>query len=78
MKITKVQLCKDSVIKDDWKKSFQLAKGFDKLYNKSEIEKISIAYECLVGKEQFYKMLNIDTKTIIEEAKKLLINYYKL
>ncbi len=60
----------------DWKNSLKLAKGFDNLYNKEEIETISIAYECLAGKKSFYTMLGINIEETIEKAKDIIRSKY--
>ncbi len=75
--ITKRELCRNFVKAEDWKSAFRLAKGFDALFSKDEVEKISIAYECLSGKEFFYKSLKYDVDTIKAEAKIILQTYVK-
>jgi hypothetical protein len=73
--ITKREVCRNFVKTEDWKSAFKLAQGFDALFTKSEIEKISIAYECLTGKEGFYKMLKYDVDAIKVDAQKILKTY---
>ncbi len=73
--ITKREQCRNFVKIQDWKQAFKLAKGFDALFSKEDIEKLEIAYECLVGKESFYRMLKYDIETILSESKEILITY---
>lgn len=73
--IQKREQCRTFIKNEEWKSAFKLAKGFDKLFTKDEIQKISISYECLVGNEQFYIMLKYDIEEIINEAKYILITY---
>jgi len=76
--IPKREQCRNAIRSNDWKKALQLAKGFDKIFSKDEIEKISISYECLTGRENFYKSLKYDTVVIMEEAKTILISYREI
>ena len=73
--ITKRELCRKAIKLEDWKKSFKLAKGFDAIFSKEDIESLSISYECLVGNENFYKSLKYDTDSIIFKAKSILLKY---
>lgn len=73
--ITKREICRNSVKSENWKEAFKLAQGFDALFNKEQVIKIQIAYECLTGKENFYKMLNYDVDAIMSEAKEILKTY---
>jgi hypothetical protein len=73
--VSKREQCRIYIIKNEWKNAFKLAKGFDAIFNKEHIEKLSIAYECLTGNESFYKMIGKDTTSIINDAKTILIKY---
>ena len=53
------------------KEALRILKGLDLSYNKDEIRTLSIAYECLTGKESFYKSLGINTKKNDMIAKEL-------
>ena len=75
--IPKREQCRNFVKSEDWKSAFKLAKGFDALFTKEELGKIDISYECLVGRESFYRMLKYDVDTILAEAKEILLNYVK-
>ena len=73
--IPKREQCRNAIQLQNWKKALKLAKGFDKVFSSDEIQKISISYECLTGRENFYKSLKHDTDSIFEEAKNILISY---
>lgn len=75
--IPKREQCRNFIKSEDWKSAFKLAKGFDKLFSKDELSKIDISYECLVGREAFYRMLKYDVDTILIEAKEIVSNYVK-
>lgn len=72
---TKREQCRNFIKSEDWKGAFKLAQGFDALFTKDEIEKISIAYECLTGNDSFYKMLKYDIEGIKNQAKNILKTY---
>ncbi len=69
--------CRELIRKNEWKSAFKLAKGFDMIFSKEDIQKISISYECMVGNSAFYKMLGYDLDDIIEKSKNILLEYLK-
>ena len=77
--IPKRQQCFDLAKSEEWKKCFSLAKGFDKLFSKENIDKISISYECLNNEKRasFYKMLGIDIENTLLEAKNIILEHIK-
>jgi hypothetical protein len=75
--MTKREECFEYAKREDWKKCFRLAKGFDAIFSKESIDKIDISYECLSNSNRisFYKALNIDTENTIIEAKNIILDY---
>ena len=54
------------------KEALKLCRGFDRIYNKSEIRILQIAYECYTGKSDFYRSLGINVAQNIKESINLL------
>ena len=63
------KLIKDGKVKD----ALRIVKKFDLIYTKEELRILGIAYECLAGKESFYKQLGENTDKIKIEAESLLL-----
>lgn len=59
----------------NWKEIFKIAKSFNNVFNKTDLDKISISYECLSGKESFYKMMKYDIDKINTESKTILTEW---
>jgi len=72
MKITKRQELSNFLKVGNIKKAVQIAKKLDFTYSKEQIRVFEIFYECLTGKESFYKELKIDTDKIKHDTLKLL------
>ena len=54
------------------KEAMRIVKSFDGIYSKNEMRILQIAYECLTGKESFYKQIGEDTNKLKNEAECLL------
>ena len=54
------------------KEAMRIVKKFDGIYSKDEMRTIQIAYECLTGKEIFYKQIGEDTTKLKSDAESLL------
>ena len=54
------------------KDAMRIVKSFDGIYSKEEMRTLQIAYECLTGKESFYKQIGEDTTKLKNDAESLL------
>lgn len=72
---TKKQTVIDLVKEDKIKEALRIAKGFLIEFNKEEREILSIAYECLAGKQNFYSQLGKDCEAIKQQATELIKKY---
>ena len=72
---TKKQTVIDLVAVKKYKEALRIAKGFLHEFTKEQRETLSIAYECLAGKENFYQQLGKDTIKIVEDAIELIKKY---
>ena len=75
LKITKKQQVIELVQKGDLKSAYRIAKSFTREFSKDSIRTIQIAYECLTGKDQFYKSIGVNTEVEMSKAKELLLQY---
>lgn len=58
---TKRDKARDFILIGDKKNALKLCRQFDLVYSNEELRYIKIAYECLTGRESFYKSIGIDT-----------------
>lgn len=54
------------------KDAMRIVKTFDGIYSNDEMRTLQIAYECLTGKETFYKQMGEDTTKLKSDAETLL------
>ena len=73
--ITKSDTVRGLVVSGEYKKALSIAKGFRLGIAKEDLNKMRLAYECLVHTE-FYEQLGTDTATAITEGIKLLQKLY--
>ncbi len=70
---------KDTVIElveaEKYKEALRIAKGFVIEFSKTQRKVLSIAYECMTGKEKFYVSLGWDCELVKRGAIELLKKY---
>lgn len=67
---------KQAVKRGDYKTALRIAKGFRIEFTPEEQRTVQIAYECMAGKESFYRSLrHIDVDKIKGEAIALMKSY---
>lgn len=66
--VTKASKLKQHIRLREWKQAMRIFKTFRISLDKQSKRTVEIAYECLTGKEQFYKQLGIDTASMQTEA----------
>lgn len=59
------------------KEAYAILKTFRRGITKDEKRIVEIAYECLTGKESFYRQLGIDTYAIQKQAFEVLALYVR-
>jgi hypothetical protein len=69
---TKRDIARNLIRKGSTKEAMRIVKTFDQIYSKDEMRILQIAYECLTGKETFYKQIGEDTNKLKNEAECLL------
>lgn len=60
------------ILKEDWKKTFSMARKFFFGLSKDELRSIEIASDCLNGKGSVYISFGIDCQSEINKAKGIL------
>lgn len=69
---TKRNEAKSFIAKGDNKRALRIAKTLDATYSKDECRILEIAYECLTGKDSFYRQLGINVEENKAKAFELL------
>ena len=69
---TKSEIARSLIQSGNLKEAMRIVKGFSLIYSKEEMRTLQIAYECLSGKEAFYKQFGEDTTKIKQDAEGLL------
>lgn len=59
------------------KEAYAILKTFRRGISKEEKRVVEIAYECMTGKDAFYKQLGIDINNIQQQAFEVLATYVK-
>ena len=77
MPITKTAKAKAYLQSGDIKSCLRILKTFKVGISKSEKRSIEIGYECLSGKESFYRQIGIDVQSIIAESKSIATRYFR-
>ena len=73
--VTKSDTVRGLVLSGEYKKALSIAKGFRLGIAKEDLNKMRLAYECLVHTE-FYEQLGTDTAMSIAEGVKVLQSLY--
>jgi len=73
--ISKSDTVRGLVASGEYKKALGVVKGFRLGIAKDDINKMRLAYECLVY-PSFYKQLGTDTETAVNEGIQILIDLY--
>jgi hypothetical protein len=74
--LSKTEQARALFARGEYGAAFAIFRGFNLVFTKPEIRTLEIAHESLTGKAGFYKMLNVDTDSMILEAKNLIKNRY--
>lgn len=69
---TKRDTARNLIRAGNTKDAMRIVKSFDGIYSKDEMRTLQIAYECLTGKENFYKQIGEDTFKLKNKADELL------
>lgn len=69
---TKRNQARNFIAKGDNKRALRIAKVLDATYSKDEVRILEIAYECLTGKDSFYRQLGINVEENKAKAFELL------
>jgi hypothetical protein len=77
---TKTQQAIDFFKVQKYKKAYKIFKTFKRSFDKEENRTITITYEslCDVKRKVFYESLEIDVNEMINKAKEIIKNKYKL
>ena len=73
--MNKTDTVRGLVVNGDYKKALHIVKGFQLGIAKEDLNKIGLAYECLVHKG-FYEQLGTDTAVAISEGVQILKTLY--
>lgn len=64
-------------LKGELKDALRIAKNFYREFSSEERRILSIAYECLSGKERFYTQLGENPESVKKSASEILAKYAK-
>ena len=78
MPITKTTKAKEFLCKGDLKSCLRILKTFRVGINKTDKRSVEIAYECLSGRDSFYRQLGIDVQSEIMKGKDIAMRYFSL
>ena len=73
--ITKTDAVRSLVAAGDYRKALGIVKGFRLGLSAEALNKLKLAYECMVHKT-FYEQLGIDTERAVTEGIQMLNNLY--
>lgn len=73
--ITKTDKAREFFKSGDYKSCLRILKSFRIGFSKEEKRILEIAYECLSGKDNFYRQLGIDVFDSINQGKMIAGNY---
>lgn len=73
--ITKTDKARNFLKIGDYKSCLRILKSFRIGFSKEEKRILEIAYECLSGKDSFYRQLGIDVFDSINQGKMIVDNY---
>jgi len=73
--ISKSDTVRELVASNEYKKALSIVKGFQRGIIKEDLDKIRLAYECLIYPE-FYEQIGTDTTTAISEGVEVLKAIY--
>lgn len=76
MPITKTAKAKAYLQSGDIKSCLRILKTFKVGISKDEKRSIEIGYECLSGKDNFYRQIGIDVQAVITQSRDIAIRYF--
>ena len=76
MPVTKTEIALGLFKSGKIKEALGIFKTFKLGYTKEETKSLTIAYECMTGKESFYKSLKVDTEFHYNNAMSILKSKY--
>lgn len=72
---TKTQKFKRLFKEQKYKEALQVIKSFRKCLKADEIRTLNIAWECITGKDSFYRQLGFSPDKIKYEAYEIMLSY---
>lgn len=74
--VTKTEQAKAFLLSGDLKSCLRIFKTFKVGITKAEKRSIEIAYECLSGKDSFYRQIGIDVQAEIAKGENIASKYF--